>query len=211
MVAVSDTGEGMSPDVRDRAFEPFFTTKEVGRGTGLGLSMVYGFVKQSGGQIKVYSEVGHGTTVKLFLPKAQVSESPDQNHKSEGAVLRGTESVLLVEDDEMVRTTAATILRDLGYHVMEASDGRSALALIESKPPFDLVLTDLVMPGGMTGWDLAQAIWTKQPGSKILFSTGYTDNPIFQSAGGDQRIHLLSKPYGKRALAAKLREVIGHP
>src|SRR6266404_4785865 len=154
MLAVSDTGTGMSAAIRDRIFEPFCTTKDSGKGTGLGLSMVYGFVKQSGGQIKVYSEVGHGTTVKLFLPRAQASAASERP-EPETDVPRGSESVLLVEDDEMVRATAAIMLRDLGYRVTEATDGRLALALIESKPPFDLILTDVVMPGGMTGWDMA--------------------------------------------------------
>jgi nitrogen-specific signal transduction histidine kinase/ActR/RegA family two-component response regulator len=208
MVAVSDTGEGMPPDIQDKVFEPFFTTKGAGKGTGLGLSMVYGFVKQSGGHIKVYSEVGQGTTVKLFLPRAQASETLDREPEPEAAIPRGTESVLLVEDDDMVRATAATMLGDLGYRVTEASDGRSALALIESRPPFDLILTDVVMPGGMTGWDLAQAIWKNQPDSKVLFSTGYTDNPIFRNARHDHRIHVLPKPYSKRAIAVKLREII---
>jgi len=210
MVAVSDTGQGMPPDVRDKVFEPFFTTKDSGKGTGLGLSMVYGFVKQSGGQIKIYSEVGHGTTVKLFLPRAQASGASGRP-KSETDIPRGSERVLLVEDDEMVRATAATMLRDLGYRVTEATDGRSALALIESKPPFDLILTDVVMPGGMTGWDMAQAIWMKRPGMKVLFSTGYTDDPIFRNSGRDRRIQVLSKPYSKRGLALKLREAIDRP
>ena len=210
MVAVSDTGQGMPSDVRDKVFEPFFTTKDAGKGTGLGLSMVYGFVKQSGGQIKVYSEVGHGTTVKLFLPRAQASAASERP-EPETDIPRGSESVLLVEDDEMVRATAAIMLRDLGYRVTEATDGRSALALIESKPPFDLILTDVVMPGGMTGWDMAQAIWMKKPGVKVLFSTGYTDNPIFRNSRRDRRIQVLSKPYSKRGLALKLREAIDRP
>jgi PAS domain S-box-containing protein len=211
MLAVSDTGQGMPPQVRDRAFEPFFTTKETGRGTGLGLSMVYGFVKQSGGHVSIYSEVGQGTTVKLFLPRTGEDAGAQGQGKSEAVLPRGDERILLVEDEDMVRSTVASMLHDLGYRVSEASDGNEALSLIASHPPFDLILSDVVMPGGLSGWELAQAAWLKQPRLKFLFSTGYTDNPILQQAHLDTRIHVLPKPYSKRALAVMLRSVIDRP
>ncbi len=208
MLVASDTGQGMPPEVRDRAFEPFFTTKPAGRGTGLGLSMVYGFVKQSGGDVRIYSEVGHGTTVKLFLPRTSEDAAISERGQPDSALPRGDERILLVEDEDMVRTTVATMLQHLGYRVSEAADADAALALIGANPPFDLVLSDVVMPGGMSGWDLAQTAWRQQAALKFLFSTGYTDDPILQQAHIDQRIRVLPKPYSKRALAATLRSVI---
>ncbi len=210
LLSVSDNGQGMPPAVRERAFEPFFTTKEAGRGTGLGLSMVYGFVKQSGGDTKILSEIGRGTTVQLFLPRvAAAGQAADAGGKP--ALPGGTERILLVEDEELVRSTVATMLRGLGYDVSEASEGAVALAAIAAGPPFDLVLTDMVMPGGTSGWDLAQAVWRERPQQRFLFSTGYTDNPIFRQAHGDTRIRVLSKPYNKRTLALTLREAIELP
>ncbi len=211
MVSVSDTGQGMPPEVRDRAFEPFFTTKESGRGTGLGLSMVYGFVMQSGGHVNIYSEVGQGTTVKLFLPRTGDDDAQQDQRKPDSVLPRGHESILLVEDEDMVRATVASMLQDLGYRVTDAADGKRALSLIASNPPFDLVLTDVVMPGGVTGWELAKGAWLQQPRLKFLFSTGYTANPILQQAHLDSRIHVLPKPYSKRALAVMLRSVIDRP
>jgi PAS domain S-box-containing protein len=211
MLAVSDTGHGMSAKVRERAFEPFFTTKAAGRGTGLGLSMVYGFVKQSGGHIKIYSEPGHGTTVKLFLPRSDEGAIAGKADDLEPDLPRGNERILLVEDEEMVRTTVSSMLQVLGYAVSEAADGNAALAMIAADPSFDLVFTDVVMPGGISGWDLAERAWLQRPQLKFLFSTGYTDNPILRRAQLDARIQVLAKPYNKRTLALILRSVIEKP
>jgi nitrogen-specific signal transduction histidine kinase/ActR/RegA family two-component response regulator len=210
VLSVSDNGQGMAPEVRDRAFEPFFTTKEAGRGTGLGLSMVYGFVKQSGGHAKILSEIGRGTTVQLFLPRVKAAAQAVEG-SNRSALPGGKERVLLVEDEELVRSTVGTMLRGLGYDISEASDGKSALAAIAAGPPFDLVLTDMVMPGGISGWDVAQTVWRDNPQQRFLFSTGYSDNPIFRQAHSDARIRVLSKPYNKQTLAITLREAIDRP
>jgi len=207
MLSVSDTGVGMPPEVRDRALEAFFTTKGAGKGSGLGLAMVHGFVKQCGGQLLIYSEVGQGTTVKLFLPRVQgsVTRRPTE---SPSEAPEGWERILLVEDDVGVRKTAARMLSDLGYTVGEATDAHSALEAIRSGAVFDLLFTDYVMPGGMTGWDLAQMVWQSKPGMPILFTTGYSDNLIMQNAALDERVRLLSKPYTKRDLALELRRIL---
>jgi PAS domain S-box-containing protein len=209
-LSVSDNGQGMPADVKERAFEPFFTTKSAGRGTGLGLSMVYGFVKQSGGHVRILSEVARGTTVQILLPR--VSAAAVKTALGEPAGLpRGHERILLVEDEELVRSTVRVMLQSLGYDISEAADGRQALALLGAGPPFDLVLTDMVMPGGMSGWDLAQAIWRDMPQQRFLFSTGYSDNPIFHQAHLDERIQVLPKPYSKQILATSLRAAIARP
>ena len=156
MLAVSDTGAGMSQDVLDKVFEPFFTTKEVGKGTGLGLSMVYGFVKQSGGHIRIYSEVGHGTTIKLYLPPArgQVEAAP----AAAAPLPPGNETILVVEDDALVRNFVTAQLQSLGYRTVDAANGPAALNLIEGGQAFDLLFTDVIMPGGMSGRELAEKV-----------------------------------------------------
>ncbi|WP_244817622.1 response regulator [Caballeronia sp. Lep1P3] len=207
MVAVTDTGSGMSPEVQERAFEPFFTTKREGQGTGLGLSMVYGFVKQSGGHVKVYSEEGHGTTVRIYLPRARQEEDLE-THIDGGTAKGGSETVLVVEDDEEVRATVVELLADLGYRVLRAKDAQSALAIIESGARIDLLFTDVVMPGPLRSTELARKARERLPGIAVLFTSGYTDNAIVHAGRLDDGIDLLSKPYTHEALARKIRQVL---
>ena len=207
MLAVSDSGTGMAPNVIARAFEPFFTTKSEGRGTGLGLSQVYGWVKQSGGHIKIYSELGHGTTVKLYLPRADAPRETAPAPAEEGDAKAGHETVLVVEDNPRVRATVLRQLADLGYATLQAEDGESALDVVRSPTRFDLLLTDVVMPGGMTGYDLADQARLLRPELKILFTSGYTE--LAASSGQTGRAGpLLSKPYRKRDLGLAVRAVL---
>jgi PAS domain S-box-containing protein len=208
MIAVSDTGPGIAPDILDRVFEPFFTTKPEGEGTGLGLSMVYGFVKQSGGHAKIYSEVGQGTTVRLYLPRAR-QEEDIVIPKEAGPIAGGAETVLVVEDDEGVRQTVVDILADLGYRVLKAKDAQAALVVIESGVPIDLLFTDVVMPGPLRSTELAKKARERLPDIAILFTSGYTDNAIVHGGRLDEGTHLLSKPYAREALARKIRQVLG--
>jgi signal transduction histidine kinase len=204
MLAVSDTGCGMSPVLIEQAFEPFFTTKPEGQGTGLGLSMVYGFVKQSGGHIKIYSEVGEGTTVRLYLPRA--SQEEDVEIETEmGPTTGGSEIVLVVEDDEDVRDTVVSMLSELGYRVLKARDADSALAIVESGVPIDLLFTDVIMPGKLRSPELARRARERIPGIRVLFTSGYTENAIVHGGRLDEGIELLSKPYTRENLARKLR------
>jgi two-component system, cell cycle sensor histidine kinase and response regulator CckA len=207
-IAVSDTGEGMASEVMERAFEPFFTTKEAGKGTGLGLSMVYGFVHQSGGHATLESEIGRGTKVALYLPPIEAVTATPAELRRRPVVAFGSESVLLVEDDAAVRTTVRLMLKDFGYRVAEASDGQNALDLLDQGLAVDLICTDLVMPGSINGWQLALEIWQRRPRQKILFTTGYTDNPTLQQMGQDFRIHILQKPFGRKDLAAAVRQIL---
>ena len=207
-ISVGDSGVGMSEEVRRRAFEPFYTTKEPGKGTGLGLSMVHGFIKQCGGQISLASTPGAGTIVAMYLPRATGEALAAPAPPAPGAAPGGEERVLLVEDNAMVRQTAARILESLGYVVSEAADGASAIDKLLAEPEIEVMFTDVVMPGGMSGWDLAETAWKIRPALKVLFTTGYTDNPILQKAEVDRRLHVLQKPYRKQELARLLREVI---
>jgi PAS domain S-box-containing protein len=207
LLAVSDTGAGIDPTILDRVIEPFFTTKRFGAGSGLGLSMVHGFVKQSGGHLSIYSEVGQGTTVKLYLPRSDrvdpgVEVDPDPSD------LRGTERVLVAEDDEHVRRVASEHLRRLGYDVTEASDGAEALGIIEGGAVFDLLFTDVVMPGGLSGRQLADAAQTHLPGLRVLFTSGYTENAIVHHGRLDPGVELLAKPYGLSELARRVRTIV---
>jgi CheY-like chemotaxis protein len=206
MLAVSDSGTGMPADVRDRAFEPFFTTKEVGKGSGLGLSMVYGFVKQSGGHIKIYSEAGHGTTIRLYLPPAD--GGVDTPAATAGAVSGGHEKILVVEDDALVRNFVIAQLNALGYRTVAAAESRAALALVEKGEAFDLLFTDVILPGGMTGRELADEVVRRRPGTKVLYTSGYTDNAIVHHGRLDQGVLLLTKPYRKGQLAQMVREAL---
>ncbi|WP_260854414.1 response regulator [Paraburkholderia sp. BCC1884] len=207
MLAVTDTGAGMPPEVRERVFEPFFTTKPEGQGTGLGLSMVYGFVKQSGGHVKIYSEQGHGTTIRVYLPRVRQEEDLETNVDA-GPAKGGTETILAVEDDEEVRTTVVEMLSDLGYRVLKAKDAQSALAIVESGVPIDLLFTDVVMPGPLRSTELARKARERLPSIAVLFTSGYTDNAIVHSGRLDEGIELLSKPYTHEALARKVRYVL---
>jgi PAS domain S-box-containing protein len=207
MVAVTDTGCGMATDVLARVFDPFFTTKPEGEGTGLGLSMVHGFVKQSGGHIKVYSEVGEGTTIRLYLPRSREKEDEPVDVAA-GSVIGGTEVILLVEDDDDVRATTADLLIDLGYRVLRARDGDGAMAILESGATIDLLFTDVVMPGALPTRDLARKAQQRLPGLPVLFTSGYTDNAIVHGGRLDDGVELLSKPYARDELARKLRKML---
>ncbi|MGX7744330.1 ATP-binding protein [Rhodopseudomonas parapalustris] len=204
MIAVSDSGDGMAPEVLEKAFEPFFTTKSVGQGTGLGLSMVYGFVKQSNGHIQIYSEERHGTTIRLYLPRA---ESGADALPAAAPVEGGSETILLVEDDELVRNFALAQLRGLGYRTVAAADGASALAEVKRGTPFDLLLTDIIMPGGMNGRELADEVARLRP-VKVLYTSGYTENAIVHHGRLDPGVLLLSKPFRRADLARMVRAAL---
>jgi signal transduction histidine kinase len=209
LVAVTDTGTGMDRATVDRVFEPFFTTKDVGKGTGLGLSQVYGFVRQTGGHIRIYSEPGHGTTVKLYLPRSH-AEPDDQEHRSipTAALLQGNEAILVVEDHDDLRAYSSGVLRDLGYQVFEAADAASAIGFLESSRRIDLLFTDVVLPDGLNGRNIADHARRLHPTIKVLFTTGYTRNAIVHSGRLDAGVNLLSKPFTFRALAEKVRKIL---
>ena len=210
VICISDTGVGMDEDTVSKAIEPFFTTKEVGRGTGLGLSMVYGFVKQSGGHLKIYSEPGEGTTVKIYLPRlvgqVALDEAEEQPAPPTGS---DAETILICEDDEDVRAYSAEVLRELGYRVLEAGDGPEALKLLRtSGTHVDLLFTDVVLPGGMTGSELAKEAAAFCPALKILFTTGYARNAIVHQGRLDPGVQLLTKPFTYGDLAARIRDIL---
>lgn len=209
MLAVSDTGCGMPPDLLEKVFEPFFSTKAEGKGSGLGLSMVYGFVKQSGGHVKIYSEVGHGTTVKLYLPRALGTEDIEVNVEA-GPSSGGTETILVVEDDAEVREIVIAMVADLGYRVLKAVDAASALTVIDSGVPIDILFTDVVMPGPLKSPELARKARERLPNIAVLFTSGYTENSIVHGGKLDPGVALLSKPYSREALARKLRHVLAN-
>jgi CheY-like chemotaxis protein len=207
-LSISDTGSGMPADVRDRVFEPFFTTKEIGRGTGLGLAMVYGFVKQCGGHITIYTEVAHGTTFNLYFPRA------DGAAAEPSASVKGTtdpdarETILVVEDDARVRQLTITRLKMIGYQVMEASDGTKALDILVGGDTIDLVFTDLVMPGGISGREVAARARELRPGIKVLLTSGYAEELVHGEDLHREQLKVLRKPYHQADLAAALREAL---
>ena len=208
MLAVTDTGHGMSGEVKKQIFEPFFTTKPKGTGTGLGLATIYGVVKQARGSIEVYSEVGKGTTFKIYLPRVEgeAAGSPESSPPME--LLGGTETVLLVEDEEIVRDLGVRILEGLGYKVMQASNGDEAIArAMEYGDRIDLLMTDVVMPG-MHGRELANRLTRIHPETRVLFTSGYTDNAIVHHGVLDEGVSFIGKPYTPSALAKKVREVL---
>ncbi|CAO4166684.1 CHASE3 domain-containing protein [Methylorubrum aminovorans] len=212
MVAVSDTGHGMTPDVVARVFEPFFTTKPDGKGTGLGLAMVFGFVKQSGGHVKIYSEPGEGTTVKLYLPRAVGAATPSQRTGAPIELPRGTGTVLVVEDEAAVREIACAILSDLGYRVLEAADGEEALRMFrQNTTAIDLLLTDVVLPGKVRGRELSERVRAVRPEVRVLFMSGYTENSIVHHGRLDDGVQLIGKPFKREQLARKIAEVLGVP
>ena len=207
MLAVSDNGAGMTPDVLARAFEPFFSTKPPGQGTGLGLSTVYGFAKQSGGHVKLYSEPGHGTTVRLYLPRAEAG-SGSLPAMAAAVTGGGRERILVVEDDADVRTLAVSVLRGLGYDVLEAGDGPAALVLLRGGAAVDLLFTDLVMPGGLNGAELAEAARALRPRLKTLYTSGYTEAAAVRNGQVGRDGELLSKPYRRQELAESVRQAL---
>ncbi|WP_326536007.1 PAS domain-containing protein [Pseudorhodoferax sp.] len=212
LIAVSDTGEGMSPEVIAKAFDPFFTTKEVGRGTGLGLSQVYGFVKQSGGHVKIYSELGQGTSVKVYLPRLLGTQHSEVRAEPAPAVPLGDsrELVLVVEDEPAVRQLSVDALGELGYRVLEADGAAAALKLIDAHPEIDLLFTDVVMPE-VNGRKLADEALKRRPRLKVLFTTGYTRNAVVHNGVLDPGVQLIGKPYTIEELAARVREVLDMP
>jgi PAS domain S-box-containing protein len=207
LIAVSDTGTGISAAIIDKVFNPFFTSKGPGKSTGLGLSMVYGFVKQSAGHVKIYSEEGHGTTMRMYLPPgtgATVAADIDAPTVTQG----GHETILVVEDDKLVRDYVLTQLRSLGYVTLEAANGAEAVALVDAGHPFDLLFTDVIMPGAMNGRQLADEIARRRPGLKVLFTSGYTENAIIHHGRLDTGVLLLAKPYRKSEMAAMIRTAL---
>jgi PAS domain S-box-containing protein len=208
MICVSDTGHGMPRDILNRAFEPFFTTKEPGQGTGLGLSQVYGFVKQSGGHIKLYSEEGQGTTVKIYLPRLAKGYAEEQEERTGlGGEGERDETILVVEDDEDLRAYICEVLRELKYRVFSAASPMAALALLEQKGRVDLLLTDIVMPG-MNGRDLAKAAEALRPDLPVLYMTGYSRNAVVHHGRLDKGVDLLQKPVSQADLAARVRDLL---
>jgi CheY-like chemotaxis protein len=209
VISVTDTGCGMTKEVAAKAFEPFFTTKDVGHGTGLGLSQVYGFVKQSGGHVKIYSEVGQGTTIKIYLPRLLAAKDSvlAQDSVSDSVRSDGTETILIVEDDDGVRANTTEILNELGYRTLEADSGKRALQILQLHPEIQLLFTDVGLPGGMNGRQLADQARTVR-GVKILFTTGYARNAIVHDGRLDPGVHLITKPFTYTALASKLRDVL---
>ncbi len=207
MLEVADTGKGMPQEVLQRAFEPFFTTKPVGQGTGLGLSMAYGFVKQSGGEIVLKSEVGRGTSVRIYLPRSDAAPSPVE--AVHGAQLTGgLETILVVEDEEHVRESTAGILSALGYDVIEAEHAARALEIIESGRHIDLVFTDVIMPGPVSSLQLGEIVAERLPGTQILYTSGYAEGVLVHEGKLDASLHLLQKPYHPEALAARIRHLL---
>lgn len=209
LLTVSDTGSGMSAEHRERAFEPFFTTKETGRGSGLGLSMVYGFAKSSGGHASIYSERGVGTTINLFLPRDR-SDIADADTGPASVTNEGGrgELILVVEDDDRVRRLSVTRLQELGYTTLEASDGPSALKVLETTPRVDMVFTDLVMPGGMSGHELIEKVKTIRPEVKVLMTSGYTEEFVRQASREGNGGAILRKPYRTADLATAIKRAL---
>lgn len=217
LIAVTDNGSGMTPDVLSAAFDPFFTTKEVGKGSGLGLSQVFGFVKQSGGHVKIYSEVGHGTTIKLYLPRSFDSESANnaaarerKNEMRDMAHGNSRQIVLVVEDESQVRGLTVMSLRELGYTVIHAEDAITALQQIDAHPEINLLFTDIVMPG-MNGRKLADEVILRRGSMKVLFTTGFTRNAVVHGGVLDAGVNFISKPFTIEQLAAKISSVFAQP
>jgi CheY-like chemotaxis protein len=207
LLAMSDTGAGMSADVMAQAFEPFFTTKPAGKGTGLGLSMAYGFIKQSGGHIEIFSEPGQGTTINILLPRSLEAATSAPVPLNE-TVVGGNETILVVEDDVEVQASVVGMLVELGYQVLSADDGESALRIIQSGVQIDLLFTDVVMPGSLPGPQLANQAREILPDLKVLFTSGFTRNALISGGRLDDGVQLLSKPYQSEQLAHKIRQML---
>jgi signal transduction histidine kinase len=205
MVAVSDNGTGIAGAIRDKVFDPFFTTKDVGKGTGLGLSMVYGFVKQSGGHIKIYGEEGHGTSIKLYLPRATGRDVDTLDLATAAPAQGGTENILVVEDDPLVRQYVITQLTGLGYRAIPAANAEEALVLIDQGTVCELLFTDVIMPGSRNGRELAGEVLLRRPGVKVLYTSGYSQSAIIHNGRLDPGVLLLTKPYRRADLARMIR------
>lgn len=203
-IAVTDTGHGMTPDVIKKVFEPFFTTKDVGEGSGLGLSMVYGFAKQSGGCVSVSSAVDCGTTIKLFLPRLKGAMAKEETRPDTAEFTSGSERILIVEDEADVREIPVAVLEKLGYEVIQARNGREAIACLENDPAIDLLFTDVVLPGGLSGVDIAREALRLNPSAKVLYTSGYPDEHF----PPDTMEHLISKPYGLAELSERIRALL---
>jgi CheY-like chemotaxis protein len=209
MLSVTDNGSGMNEETKEHIFEPFFTTKDIGQGTGLGLSTVYGIVKQSGGYIWVDSELGKGTTFRIYLPPAVIKQAATQF--AETLLTTGTGTILLVEDEENVRTLARLVLEECGYQVIEAGDGKQALEICKKGDrKIDLLMTDVVMPQ-MGGRELAENLAEIDPGIKVLFTSGYTDDAVVRHGITDTTMNFIQKPFSLDILAQKVREILDSP
>ena len=207
-IALTDTGSGISSDELAKVFDPFFTTKEFGKGSGLGLSMVYGFIKQSNGHIAIYSEVDHGTTIKLYLPRSRQGVVKEARTGEKKVHARGSEHILVVEDDEMVREIPVDILREQGYGVVETGDGNEAIKLLEGGASFDLLFTDVILPGGMNGTDIAREAVRIQPHIKVIYTTGYAENAVVHNGKQVAGVTLVRKPYRRDELLQTVRETL---
>jgi CheY-like chemotaxis protein len=207
-VCITDTGTGMSADVIARAFDPFFTTKPLGEGTGLGLSMVYGFVRQSGGQVRVYSELGRGTTMCLYLPR-YTGDAESSADVAEEAIGTGEgETVLVIDDEPAIRMLIVEVLEEAGYAAIEAADGPAGLRTLQSDTRIDLLITDVGLPGGMNGRQVADAARVVRPGLKVLFITGYAENAVVGNGHLDKGMEVLTKPFEMSTLANRIRDLI---
>jgi PAS domain S-box-containing protein len=210
-VAVTDTGSGIPADMITRVMDPFFTTKDEGKGTGLGLSMVYGFAKQSGGAVRIYSEDGHGTTVRLYFPAVDEAQGRESRAGSPAKIRQGTETILIVDDREDVAELAASILDDFGYRTLVAHSGRAALAILDGADQVDMLFSDLIMPGGMNGVILAREARRRQPRLKVLLTTGYAEASLERTDAGGREFEVIAKPYGRLELVRKVRMVLEGP
>jgi CheY-like chemotaxis protein len=209
-LCVSDSGSGMSPEVIARAFDPFFTTKPIGQGTGLGLSMIYGFVRQSGGQVRIYSEVGKGSMVCLYLPRhlGDAGQVDDTTDTASAPRAEQGETVLIVDDEPTVRMLMTEVLEDLGYRAIETSDGPAGLRVLESNERIDLLVTDVGLPGGMNGRQVADAGRALRPDLKVLFITGYAENAVISHGHLAPGMQVMTKPFGLDELAGRIKEII---
>jgi CheY-like chemotaxis protein len=206
-LCVTDTGTGMTAEVKERAFDPFYTTKPLGKGTGLGLSMVYGFVRQSGGQVRIYTELGKGTTMCLYLPR--FNGPADEQAEEDVAPAPGHgETVLVIDDEEIVRMLVVDVLTENGYAALEAGDGPSGLKVLQSAARIDLLITDVGLPGGMNGRQVADAARELRPGLKVLFITGYAENAVVGNGHLDPGMEIMTKPFSTTALGNRIRDLI---
>jgi CheY-like chemotaxis protein len=212
-LCVTDSGTGMSPDVIARAFDPFFTTKPIGQGTGLGLSMIYGFVRQSGGQVRIYSELGQGTTMCLYFPRhyGEAEEADVLAGLNDAPRAEQGETVLIVDDEPSVRMLVTEVLEDLGYTAIEAADGPAGLKVLQSNVRIDLLVTDVGLPGGMNGRQVADAGRVVRPGLKVLFITGYAENAVLGNGHLEPGMQVLTKPFVMETLASRIKDLIAGP